>query len=281
MFRNVLGLEVLVLELDGKVAIVTGGNSGIGKAVAEIFAREKAKVVIAARNERNGAQTVDGIRRNGGTASFVKTDMREPAQVKRLIDETVRVHGTIDVLCNNAGVEFLKPLIDTTVEEWDFVVNTNLRGLFLASKYAIPHMMMKEKGVIVNIASQLGVSALEGLSVYCTTKAGIMMLTRVMALECIPQGIRVNCVCPGAIDTPMVDREVALDKDPDVARKIMAGRHPIGRLGTPEEVAEAVLFMASDRASFIVGECLLVDGGYVTGPSGRLHWTPPSTESIF
>lgn len=269
------------MELDDKVAIVTGGNSGIGKAVAEIFAREKAKVVIAARNEKKGVQTVDGIKRKGGTATFIGTDVSDPTQVKHLIDETVKLHGTIDILCNNAGLEFLKPLVDTTVEEWDFLMNTNLRGLFLASKYTIPHMMMKKKGVIVNIASQLGVSALEGLSAYCTTKAGIMMLTRVMALECIPHGIRVNCICPGAIDTPMVDREVALDKDPDLARKIMAGRHPIGRLGKSEEVAEAVLFMASDKASFIVGECLLVDGGYVIGPSGRLHWTPQSTESIF
>jgi NAD(P)-dependent dehydrogenase (short-subunit alcohol dehydrogenase family) len=269
------------LELEGKVAIVTGGNSGIGKAVAEIFTREKAKVVIAARNEKNGAQTVNDIKRKGGDATFIRTDMREPNQVKHLIDETMNIHGTIDILCNNAGLEFLKPLVDTTVEEWDDILNTNLRGLFLASKYTIPHMMKKKKGVIVNIASQLGVCALEGMSVYCTTKAGIMMLTRVMALECIPHGIRVNCVCPGAIDTPMVDREVLLDKDPDIARKTMAGRHPIGRLGTSEEVAEAVLFMASDKASFIVGECLLVDGGYVIGPSGRLHWTPPTTESIF
>ena len=269
------------MELDGKVALVTGGNSGIGKAVAEIFTREKAKVVIAARNEKNGAQTVEDIKRKGGVITFIKTDMRDPTQVKHLIDETVKMHGSIDILCNNAGIEFLKPLVDTTVDEWDSIMNTNLRGLFLASKYAIPHMMQKKKGVIVNIASQLGVSALEGLSVYCTTKAGIMMLTRVMALECIPHGIRVNCVCPGAIDTPMVDREVALDEDPDLARKIMAGRHPIGRLGRSEEVAEAVLFMASDRSSFIVGECLLVDGGYVIGPSGRLHWTPASAESIF
>jgi NAD(P)-dependent dehydrogenase (short-subunit alcohol dehydrogenase family) len=275
------GIKVIILELEGKVAIVTGGNSGIGKAVAEIFAREKAKVVIAARNEQKGIETVDGIKRKGGTATFVKTDMRDPAQIKNLIDEIVRLHSTIDVLCNNAGMLFLKPLVDTTVEEWDLIMNTNLRGLFLASKYAIPHMMEKKKGVIVNIASQLGVSALEGMSAYCTTKAGIMMLTRVMALECIPHGIRVNCVCPGAIDTPMVDGEVALDKDPKLARRIMAGRHPIGRIGRPEEIAEAVLFMASDKASFIVGECLLVDGGYVIGPSGRLHWTPPSTDSIF
>jgi len=267
------------LELEGKVAIVTGGSSGIGKAIAEIFAREHAKVVIADRID--GRQTVESIKEKAGTAAFVKTDVTQPATVSSLIDETINRYGTIDILCNNAGVEFLKPLVETSVEEWDSVMNTNLRGVFLASKYAIPHMMSKRKGVIVNIASQLGVSALEGLSVYCTTKAGIMMLTKVMALECIPHGIRVNAVCPGAIDTPMVQREVAMDKDPDLARKTMAGRHPIGRIGKAEEVAEAVLFMASERASFIVGECLLVDGGYVTGPSGRLHWTPPSNESIF
>jgi NAD(P)-dependent dehydrogenase (short-subunit alcohol dehydrogenase family) len=269
------------LELDGKIAIVTGGNSGIGKAVAQVFAREKAKVVIGGRNEKNGAQTVEDIKRKGGAITFIKTDVRDPAQVKHLIEETVKMHGTIDVLINNAGLEFLKPLVDTTVEEWDNIMNTNLRSHFLTSKYALPYMMKKKKGVIVNIASQLGVSALEGYTAYCSTKAAIIMLTRVMALECIPHGIRVNCVCPGAIDTPMVDREVALDKDPDLARKIMAGRHPIDRLGTAEEVAEAVLFMASDKASFIVGESLLVDGGYVIGPSNRLHRTEPSSGSIF
>jgi len=261
------------------VAIVTGGSSGIGKAIAEIFAREHAKVVVADKND--GRHTVESIKEKAGTAAYVKTDVTQPASVKSLIDETISKYGTIDILCNNAGVEFLKPLVETSVEEWDNIMNTNLRGVFLTSKYAIPHMMSKRRGVIVNIASQLGVSALEGLSVYCTTKAGIMMLTKVMALECIPHGIRVNAVCPGAIDTPMVQREVAMDKDPDLARKTMAGRHPVGRLGKTEEVAEAVLFMASERASFIVGECLLVDGGYVIGPSGRLHWNPPSNESIF
>jgi len=131
------------LELDGKVAVVTGGNSGIGRAISEVFARENAKVVIGARNEKNAAQTVEAISRKNGTATFIRTDVRESSQVKRLIEETIRRYGTIDILCNNSGLELVKPIVDTSEDEWDFIMNTNLRSVFLASKYALPHMMKK------------------------------------------------------------------------------------------------------------------------------------------
>jgi NAD(P)-dependent dehydrogenase (short-subunit alcohol dehydrogenase family) len=251
------------VELDGKVAIVTGGNSGIGRAISRVLAREKAKVLIGARNEETGAKTVEEIKQRGGVATFIETDVRDSSQIRRLIDRALEMYGKIDVLCNNAGLELMKSLVDTTEEEWDFIMNTNLRSVFLASKYALPHMIKKRSGVIVNISSQIGVVALENWSAYCSTKAAIIMLTKVMALEYVKHGIRVNCVCPGAIDTPMVDRETAVESDPDRARRTMASKHPIGRIGTPEEVAEAVLFMVSDKASFIIGESLLVDGGYV------------------
>ena len=131
------------MELDGKVAVVTGGNSGIGRAISEVFAREMAKVVIGARNEKTAAQTVEAISRKNGTATFIRTDVRESSQVKRLIEETIRRYGTIDILCNNSGLELVKPLVDTSEDEWDFIMNTNLRSVFLVSKYALPHMMKK------------------------------------------------------------------------------------------------------------------------------------------
>jgi NAD(P)-dependent dehydrogenase (short-subunit alcohol dehydrogenase family) len=251
------------MELDGKVAIVTGGNSGIGRAVSEVFAREKARVVIGARNVEKGNQTVETIQKKGGTAMFVKTDLRDSSQAKHLVEEAVARHGTVDIVCNCAGTELVKLLVDTTEEEWDMVMNTNVRGAFLVSKYALPYMIAKKKGVIVNVSSQLGFVGFERFSAYCASKGAIIQLTKAMALEYSRYGIRINCVCPGAVDTPMVDRELAFFENPSEVRKNVILDHPIGRIGRPEEIAEAVLFLASERSSFIIGESLVVDGGYI------------------
>jgi NAD(P)-dependent dehydrogenase (short-subunit alcohol dehydrogenase family) len=250
-------------ELEGMVAIVTGGNSGIGRAISEIFAREHARVVIGARNVETGADTVRGIQGKGGTASFVKTDVKESKQVKNLVDETIRRYGTLDIICHNAGLELVKPLIDTTEEEWDMVLNTNARAAFLLAKYALPTMIAKKKGVIINISSQLGFVGFERFGAYCASKGAIIQLTKVLALEYAKHGIRVNCVCPGAVDTQMVDRELQFFSNPDETRKKIIESHPIGRMGRPEEIAEAVLFLTSNRASFVMGESLIVDGGFV------------------
>lgn len=249
------------MELDDKVAIVTGGGSGIGRAISKLYAAEGAKVVIG--DIKVGGETVEGIRRDGNDPIFVRTDVRDPSQVRRLLNATVERYGGVDIVCNNAGIELVRRLVDTTEEEWDMVINTNLRATFLVSKYALPHMIVKGKGVIVNIASQLGLVGFENLTVYCASKGGLILLTKAMALEYAKHGIRVNCICPGAIDTPMLDREVRLMEDPDEARRMFVSKHPLGRLGTPEEIAQAALFLASDRASFITGESLVVDGGYV------------------
>ncbi len=251
------------MELEGKVAIVTGGNSGIGRAISEVFAREKARVVIGARNVETGAQTVDAILEKGGTAAFVRTDVQDSSQVKHLVEETVARYGTVDIVCHSAGTELVKLLIDTTEEEWDMVMSTNAKGAYLVSKYALPYMIAKKKGVIINISSQLGLVGFEKFSAYCASKGAIIQLTKAMALEYARYGIRINCVCPGAIDTPMVERELAHFEDPaEIRRKIIID-HPIGRIGRPEEVAEVVLFLATERSSFIIGESLVVDGGYV------------------
>jgi NAD(P)-dependent dehydrogenase (short-subunit alcohol dehydrogenase family) len=252
---------VRVLELANKVAIVTGGSSGIGRAISLLFAREGAKVMIADIN--SAEDSLATIRNAGGQAEFIKTDVSDSSQVRRLVSETLRMLGTVDVVCNNAGIELLKLLTETGEDEWDRVIDINLKGPFLVSKYVLPHMMSKKDGVIVNIASQLGVVGAERFSAYCASKGGLILLTKAMALECAKYGVRVNCVCPGAIETPMLDREVNLEKRPDEARIRFVSKHPVGRLGSPEEVANAVLFLASDKASFITGEALLVDGAYV------------------
>lgn len=251
------------MELEGRVAIVTGGNSGIGRAISEILAREKARVVIGARNAEAGGQTVEAIQKKGGTAVFVRTDVQDSSQVKRLVEEAVARYGTVDIVCHSAGTELVKLLVDTTEEEWDMVMNTNVKGAYLVSKYALPYMIAKRKGVIINISSQLGFVGFERFSAYCASKGAIIQLTKAMALEYAKYGIRVNCVCPGAIDTPMVERELTHFEDPVETRRKIITDHPIGRIGRPEEVAEAVLFLASERSSFIIGESLIVDGGYV------------------
>jgi NAD(P)-dependent dehydrogenase (short-subunit alcohol dehydrogenase family) len=251
------------MELEGKVAIVTGGNSGIGRAISEVFAREKARVVIGARNVETGGQTVEAIQKKRGTATFVRTDVQDSSQVKHLVEEAVARYGTVDIVCHSAGTELVKLLVDTTEEEWDMVMNTNAKGAYLVSKYALPYMIAKRKGVIINISSQLGFVGFEKFSAYCASKGAIIQLTKAMAIEYAKYGIRVNCVCPGAIDTPMIERELALFQDPAETRRKIITDHPIGRIGRPEEIAEAVLFLASERSSFIVGESLVVDGGYL------------------
>ncbi len=241
------------------MALVTGGNSGIGRATAELFAREKAKVVIA---DIKQGETVQTIEKQGGVAKFIPTDVRDDSQVKRLVDGCVKKYGTLDIVCNNAGIEVVRPVLETSEEEWDNVVDTNLKSVFLVSRHALPYMIRKREGVIVNIASQLGIVATENLGAYSATKAGVILLTKAMALEHAKDGIRVNCVCPGAIDTPLTDRILKHQQNQQKARKILAGKHPIGRLGRPEEIARAVLFLASERSSFATGAALVVDGGY-------------------
>jgi NAD(P)-dependent dehydrogenase (short-subunit alcohol dehydrogenase family) len=247
------------MELEGKTSIVTGGNSGIGRAVALLFAKEGAKVAVA---DIGHGTTVDDIIGERGSGIFVQSDIRISNQVENLVRTTMDKFGSIDILCNVAGIELLCPLTEIEEKDWDRVIDTNLKGTYLTSKYVLPYMIQKREGVIVNVASQLGLVGGVGFSAYCASKAGVILLTRVMALECAKYGIRVNCICPGAIETPMVDREVNLEKDPEAARRDMISRHPIGRLGRPEEIAEAILFLASKRSSFMLGSSLVVDGGY-------------------
>ncbi len=250
------------LELSGKVAIVTGGDSGIGRAISELFAAEGASVVIADITE---GTTAGSITRAGGAAWHVKADVRSDKDARRLVGAASERFGGVDILCNNAGVELLKPMTETTEEEWDRVLDTNLKGVFLVSRYAVPEMVKRGGGVIVNMASQLGLVGLENFATYCASKGGVVLLTKTMALEQIRHNIRVNCICPGPIQTPMIERELMTEPDPEAARRMWVGRQPIGRLGRPEEVAQTALFLASPRSSFVIGHALVVDGGYTLG----------------
>ena len=248
--------------VEGKVALITGGASGIGRATALTFARERAKLVIADMNADGGHQTVHMITEQGGEAIFVKTDVSKAVEVQALISQAVATYGRLDCAHNNAGIsggghaltaEYLE-------ETWHQVIAVNLTGVWLCMKYEIPQMLHHGGGVIVNTASVAGLIGGRGLAAYAASKHGVVGLTKTAALEYAPQGIRVNCVCPGVIQTPMTARGL---RNPERRARIMASE-PMGRVGTPEEVAEAVVWLCSDAASFVTGHTMTVDGGHVT-----------------
>jgi NAD(P)-dependent dehydrogenase (short-subunit alcohol dehydrogenase family) len=250
-------------RLDGKVALVTGGASGIGRATALIFAREGAKLVVADRNEDGGHQTVHMITENGGKAIFVQVDVSNATAVEAMLSTAVETYGRLDCAHNNAGIGSRPraPLHECTEETWDRVLAINLKGVWLCMKYEIIQMLTQGSGTIVNTASIMGlVGSWSGTAAYNASKHGVVGLTKTAALEYATSGIRVNAVCPGYIRTPLI--EEALTSNPALEAQIVA-RHPVGRMGQPEEIAEAVVWLCSDAASFVTGHTMTVDGGYV------------------
>jgi len=255
------------VRFQDKVVVVTGAGSGIGRATALAFGREGAKVVAADIDVASAEATADQVRAAGGQAEFLQVDVSVAVDVERMVSTTAERLGRLDVLVNNAGIFFLLPLPQVPEEEWDRLMNINLKGVYLGCKYAIPQMIRQGKGAIVNTASIAGLRGFAMFDTYCAAKGGVVQLTKALAVEFAKMGVRVNCVCPGIIDTAIVDRVVAdrgLDKTAFVQ---LAGEgHPMGRIGRPEEVAAAILFLASDEASFITGVALPVDGGIWAGP---------------
>lgn len=247
------------LALQGKVALVTGGNSGIGRSVAIAFARAGAKVVIAARGVEKGEETLALIRKDGGDCRFVKTDVSKRAEVEALTDRIVETYGRLDCAVNNAAIEGQKPFLDWTEEEWDATVDTNLKGVWLCMRSEIPQMLKVGGGAIVNISSVAGLIGFPMHAPYVAAKHGVHGLTKTAAVEFARQGIRVNTVCPGTIQTPMLDQGFA--NNPENAQ-MAVNFTPMGRVGQPAELAAAVVWLCSAQASFITGVTLSVDGGW-------------------
>ena len=252
-------------ELEGKVGLVTGGTSGIGRETAVLFAKAGAKVVVAGRRELEGEQTIELIRDAGGEGLFVKADVSKSAEVELLVQRAVEKFGRLDIAFNNAGIEgVLSPIVRQSEEDWDRTIAINLKGVWLCLRYETRQMLSQGGGgAIVNMSSVTGLVGSAGAAAYSASKHGVIGLTQTAALENAKAGIRINAVCPGFTETPMADR---LFRAPGV-QKYIVSCHPIGRLARPSEIAEAVVWMCSERASFMTGQSLVLDGGFLAGPN--------------
>jgi NAD(P)-dependent dehydrogenase (short-subunit alcohol dehydrogenase family) len=244
------------MRLKDKVALVTGGASGIGKATAELFAREGARVAVADFSAE-GRETVQAIKTAGGEAIFLPVDVSDSGQVTKMVEAALEAYGRIDILFNGAGILYYGTVLETDEQAWNRVLSINLGGTYLCCRAVIPHMIRQGGGSIINVASTVGAhDACANAVAYVTSKGGVTLFTKAVAIDHAKQGVRVNALVPGATDTPMIRKAIAPD-----ALEALAASQPIGRLGRPEELAKAVLFLASDDASFVTGSAMYVDGG--------------------
>ena len=250
----------------GKVALITGGSSGIGRSVGLLFAREGARVVVTARRTDEGEETVQMIREAGGEACFVQTDVSQAAAVQALVNTCVTRYGHLDYAVNNAGIEgSIVPMIDYTEDDWDAIIDINLKGVWLCMKAEVVQMQQNGGGAIVNVSSVGGLIGFPRMGPYVATKHGIIGLTKTAALEYATHNIRVNVLCPGLIDTPMADRVVkGLQAGGIDAEHLVMSLTPLRRRGTPAEIAEAAVWLCSDAASYVTGHAMVVDGGFMT-----------------
>lgn len=246
-------------KLEGKVAIITGGGSGIGRATSLLFGREGAKVSVLDLDKKNGEDTVKLIKDDGGKATFTLADVSKSSDVQRAIKTAVKKYGRVDILCNIAGITSVSSILDISEEEWDRVMNVNAKGVFLCSKYAIPEIQKQGGGSIINIGSVLGAFAVKGAALYSASKGAVISLTKGMANDLAPT-IRVNCINPGHVHTPMLEH-IALKRGVKLEDMV---KSPLRRAAKPEEIAHVVLFLASDDSSYINGAELFVDGGWTS-----------------
>jgi NAD(P)-dependent dehydrogenase (short-subunit alcohol dehydrogenase family) len=249
------------MRLENKVALITGGTSGIGEATAVLFAQEGAKVTFTGRDEKRGNAVVEKIVNEGSRAIFIRSDVRKAAECRHAVEETLRVFEGLDILFNNAGVFYPHTILDCSEEEWDLQMDVNLKGTFLMCKAALPHMIEQRCGVIVNNSSGWGIAGGDAAVAYCASKGGVVLLTKAMAIDHGRQGIRVNCICPGDVDTPMLPEDARMRGLQWEDYLAGCANRPMGRIGTTGEIAKAALFLASDDSSFMTGATLVVDGG--------------------
>jgi NAD(P)-dependent dehydrogenase (short-subunit alcohol dehydrogenase family) len=249
------------VRLRNKVSLITGAGSGIGQAVALKFASEGAIVIIADRHLETAEKTQHLIEQAGGTGHAIAVDVTQEQQVADAIATTIQKFGRLDVLHNNAGVSVLKPITETSEADWDFLFNVNLKGIFFGCKHAIPSMVQQGGGVIINTGSELAIVGQPLYTAYCATKGGVLAFTRALSVEWAAKGIRINAVCPGPTQTPMLQAEFNLASDPIAEEAATIQSIPAGRLGTPEDIARVAVFLASDDAAFVHGAAIVADGG--------------------
>ena len=249
------------MRLNNKVALITGGTSGIGEATALLFAKEGAEVAITGRNRERGASVVARIKQVGSDAIFLHADVSAAGDCRRAVEETVQAFGRLDILFNNAGVFYPRTALECSEKEWDEQIDINLKGTFLMSKFVLPVMIAQRRGVIINNASGWGIVGGDHAVAYCASKGGVVLMTKAMAIDHGAQGIRVNCVCPGDVETPMLPADAKMRGQKWDDYIAGCANRPLGRVGTAEEIAKAVVFLASDDSSFMTGAALVVDGG--------------------
>jgi len=250
-----------LLRLDGKVALVTGGSRGIGAAIVELFCRQGATVSFCARKASEGNALEGKLRRKGLDATFWTCDVSDEKSVKRLVNNTIDKYAKLDILVNNAGIGGPANVEEMSAREWRRTIDINVTGMFLATKYCIPHLRLTA-GTIVNLGSTYGVVGAPGFAAYAISKAAAINFSKTLALELAPDRIRVNALCPGATETPSYESSMRASRNPRDARRKLTAQHPIGRLAMSIEQAYGALYLASDEASFVTGHALLVDGGY-------------------
>lgn len=248
------------MKLKGKSVLITGVASGIGRAASLLFAEEGARLTLVDLNEAS-EETVKLARERGAEATFIRVDVSKSRDWERTVKLAVESYGNIDVLYNNAGIGMYRPFLETSEEDWDRVLAVDLKSVYLGCKHVIPEMIKRGGGVIINTASEIGISGARNYAAYCAAKGGVVQITRALALEFGDRNIRVNCLCPGVTLTPMLEQGMNRAQDPAARRRYLEQEVPLKRLGKPEEIAKGALFLASDDSSFMNGATLVIDGG--------------------
>jgi len=252
-------------KLEGLVAVVTGAGSGIGRATARLFAQEGARICSASRTLTHAEATAQTVIQEGGEAFAVSVDVSRSSDVETLAERVLTRFGQVDILVNNAAIGHTGSILECTQDEWDLVMAVNVKSVYLCCSAFLPHMLAQGTGNIVNIASIAGLVGLPKRAVYSASKGAVISLTRQMAIEYVKENVRVNCICPGTVDSPWVDRLLSKETAPETAREELITRQPIGRLGRPQEIAHAALYLASPESAFATGSVLVIDGGLTAG----------------